>query len=109
MYLPAKHRGGDRRKQGARKRSNKGKYAREVASGTDRNIFKGMADLRGLAAGISEGIEGDYEELLEEQETIYEENMNYELEEKLLLEVNQDVRNLIAGLEEHNGFETSET
>ena len=113
-YLPAAHRGGDRRKKGARVRSNKAKYAREVASSTERNTFKGMADLRGLAAGIAENaenvenVEERYEELLAEQETIYKENLakrNDEREERLLLEVNQETKNLIAGLEGHDGFE----
>ena len=73
-----------------------------------------MADLRGLAAGIAENaenvenVEERYEELLAEQETIYKENLakrNDEREERLLLEVNQETKNLIAGLEGHDGFE----
>ena len=40
LYEPVKFRGGDRSTRGARNRSNKAQYSREIASNTPRNSFK---------------------------------------------------------------------
>jgi hypothetical protein len=52
----------DRRKSGARKRSYHGVWAREMASPTMRNIFKGNDELQSLArgTGLSERDESNY-------------------------------------------------
>ena len=72
VYHPEKV---DSRSQGARTRSTKSKWADEKASFTMRNTMPGLSDLRTLSRGISEG-----------QETTYNDS-----EEKLLLEVNQEL------------------
>ena len=72
VYHPEKV---DSRPQGARTRSTKSKWADEKASFTIRNTMPGLSDLRTLSRGISEG-----------QETTYNDS-----EEKLLLEVNQEL------------------
>jgi hypothetical protein len=65
----------DSRPQGARKRSTKSKWSDETASFTPRNTMPGMSDLKTLSRGIYEG-----------KETTYTDS-----EEKLLLEVNQEL------------------
>jgi len=85
VYHPEKV---DSRPQGARSRSIKSKWADEKASFTTRNTMPGLSDLRTLSRGISE-----------EQQTTYNDS-----EEKLLLEVNQElaeweVHSLIKDLE----------
>ena len=85
VYHPEKV---DSRPQGARSRSIKSKWADEKASFTTRNTVPGLSDLRTLSRGISE-----------ERQTTYSDS-----EEKLLLEVNQElteweVNSLIKDLE----------
>ena len=72
VYHPEKV---DSRPQGARKRSTKSKWSDETASFTPRNTMPGMSDLKTLSRGIYEG-----------KETTYTDS-----EEKLLLEVNQEL------------------
>ena len=85
VYHPEKV---DSRSQGARTRSTKSKWADEKASFTPRNTMPGLSDLKTLSRGISES-----------------ERTNYSEEEKLLLEVNQEltdwqVETLVKGLED---------
>ncbi len=84
VYHPEKV---DSRPQGARTRSTKSKWADEKASFTIRNTMPGLSDLRTLSRGISES-----------------DGTNYDSDEKLLLEVNQEltewqVKNLVKDLE----------
>ena len=74
----------DRRKSGALKRSYHGVYAREMASSTKRNTFKGHDELKSLASATR---------LSEEQDS------NYSLEENSVFEVNRGVKVLIEELE----------
>lgn len=88
VYHPEKT---DSRPQGARKRSTKSKWSDETASFTTRNIMPGLSDLNTLSRGIYEG-----------KETTYTDK-----EEKLLLEVNQEltdwqVKSLVKDLEKKN-------
>lgn len=85
VYHPEKV---DSRPQGAKKRSTKSKWSDETASFTPRNTMPGMSDLKTLSRGIYEG-----------NETTYTDE-----EEKLLLEVNQEltdwqVQSLVKDLE----------
>jgi len=83
MYRPVKHSGGDKRSMGAFRRNQHGTYNREAGKNTERNIFKGLSDLRGLSKGIYEG-----------------NDTNYQLdEEKKLFEVSYEVKKLINDLE----------
>ena len=85
----------DRRVAGARKRSNAAKYNREKGSGTIRNVVPAMGDLQSLVKmdGASVGI---YER---EEPTYKTEEL---LEENQLFQVNNSIRELIAGLENKN-------
>lgn len=88
VYRPEKT---DSRPQGARKRSTKSKWSDETASFTTRNIMPGLSDLNTLSRGIYEG-----------KETTYTDK-----DEKLLLEVNQEltdwqVKSLVKDLEKKN-------
>jgi len=74
----------DRRKSGARKRSYHGVWAREIASPTIRNVFKGRDELQSLVRGTG---------LSEQDES------NYSLEENKVFAVNNDVKILIEELE----------
>jgi hypothetical protein len=83
MYSPVKYHGGDRRKAGARKRNMQGKYNKEMARNTSRNIHKGYSDLKALSAGIYETVlsgvtnyEEDEEKMIDETESIIEELEN---------------------------------
>jgi len=81
-YLPAKHRGGDHRQSGARKRSYLSKAAIEKGSGTKRNVLgAGALDL--LSAG-----KGMFEE-------------EFQNEKKKLFEMNYQIKTLIHDLEEN--------
>jgi hypothetical protein len=91
VYYPKKV---DRRPAGARKRSIDSKYSREKASSTIRNVVPGseigsLAKMGSIGNGIYEGEEPTYktEELLEENQ---------------LFQVNNSIRELIAGLENKN-------
>jgi len=82
----------DRRIAGARKRSNRAKYADEKARSVKRNVFPGYSDLSSLAGGI------------------YEENQtNYEEQESNLFEVNSRVKNLLTELELKEKNDKTET
>jgi hypothetical protein len=71
----------DTRDMGARRRHYKGQWADEVGSSTQRNLYKGALELFGLG------------KLSEENET------NYDEQERSILEVNQEIKHLIAELE----------
>lgn len=92
-YKPVRYSGGDRRKAGARARSNHAKWAKEKAVFTPRNVLPGANDLKTISNGI-----------YEEWETIYREQILKEVEEapreeKVMLEVNTDIEKLIVDLE----------
>jgi len=94
VYHPEKV---DSRSQGARKRSIKSKWSDETASFTPRNTMPGLSDLKTLSRGIYEG-----------NETTYTDK-----EEKLLLEVNQEltdweVKALVKNLEKKNNKQLKE-
>jgi hypothetical protein len=89
-YNPVKT---DKRNAGARKRSYKSKYSSETASSTRRNTMKGFDDLMGLRS-LSNGV-------YENQDTSYSST-----EEKLINEVNSDIKRLIKGLESRSKDET---
>ena len=89
-YSPVKT---DKRNAGARKRSYKSKYSSETASSTRRNTMKGFDDLMGLRS-LSNGV-------YENQDTSYSST-----EEKLINEVNSDIKRLIKGLESRSKDET---
>jgi hypothetical protein len=81
----------DSRPSGARTRSIKSKWSDETASNTPRNTMPGMSDLKSLSRGIYEGNETTYTDA----------------DEKLLLEVNQEltdwqVQSLVKDLEKKN-------
>ncbi len=85
VYHPEKV---DSRPSGARTRSVKSKWSDETASNTPRNTMPGMSDLKSLSRGIYEGNETTYTDA----------------DEKLLLEVNQEltdwqVQSLVKDLE----------
>jgi hypothetical protein len=79
MYTPVKHRGGDRRKAGARHRHNKAKYAAEKGSSTRRNVFGGASELFSLGDGVFENYESEY------KQEIQESNKKHKQEESLIL------------------------
>ena len=82
-YEPRSSRGGgDRRNAGAKRRSNRAKYAHETATSVNRNIFPGYSSLSSLASGI-----------YEEDET------NYDEQENKLFKVNREIKNLLTELE----------
>jgi len=81
----------DSRKLGARKRSMQSQWSKESASGSRRNIYKGEQDLARLGRGIAE----DKEEV--------DEN------EKLILEVNRDIQELIKHMEKNKNENKDES
>ena len=88
VYHPEKV---DSRPSGARTRSIKSKWSDETASNTPRNVMPGMSDLKSLSRGIYEGNETTYTDA----------------DEKLLLEVNQEltdwqVKSIVKELEKKN-------
>lgn len=99
-YLPAKYRGGDRRKAGARRRSNLAKGANEKGKATKRNVFGGASEMFSIADGIFESYEASYRE---EAELIKENQQNatdrYKEEESKLLKRDEDIKNLMSDLE----------
>ena len=89
----------DMRPAGARKRHNAAKWAREKGSGTIRNIVPGKGDIEALITmdGAAIGIN-------ENDQSIYTGEIS---EENQLFQVNDSIRDLIAGLEDQTQ-ETSE-
>jgi len=81
----------DRRVAGARKRHNAAKWAREKGSGTIRNTLPGKRDIEALITmdGAAIGIN-------ENDQSIYTGEIS---EENQLFQVNDSIRDLIAGLE----------
>ena len=79
-YMPKKD---DTRDMGARQRSYSGLSAREVASGTSRNIWKGGSEMKSLSKGIYES----------------KENNCHEKEEQEILKLNFEVKKLIKDME----------
>ena len=75
---------------GARRRHYKGQWASEVGSATDRNLFKGAMELYGLGKNA----------IYEDKNTIYDN------EEKKLLEVNKQIKDLIEEMESKDATET---
>jgi len=84
-WTKAKHRGGDRRKRGARHRSNLSKGGDSVARNTKRNAFKGYSELSSLA-----------------NLTYEKKDTTYSKEEEMLFEVNSEMKQLINELEKKN-------
>ena len=80
----------DKRDMGARRRHYKGQWASEVGSATDRNLFKGAMELYGLGKNA----------IYEDKNTIYDN------EEKKLLEMNKQIKDLIEELESKDATET---
>lgn len=99
-YLPVKHRGGDRRKAGARKRSNLSKGANEKGKATRRNVFGGASEMFSVADGIFESYAASY---MEESEKAIESekqgNDMFKLEESKVFEKEDSLKNLMSELE----------
>jgi hypothetical protein len=89
VYYPKKV---DRRKAGARTRSNAAKYNREKGSAAMRNVVPGMSDIQSLTQmnGLTSGI-------YEHDMSIYNEDESRE--EAKLFQINESIRDLIKGLE----------
>lgn len=87
LYMPVKFRGGDRRDRGARNRSNKAQYSREMASNTPRNVFKGAMSASDMTGGTL-------------KDMMFQENIaNYtDIDEQRLLQVTDSVKGLISEL-----------
>lgn len=100
MYMPKKHRGGDRRNAGARKRSNLSKGAHEKGKATRRNVFGGASELFSLGDGIFENYAASYlkeANLKEEKERNFSELLKNE--EKKIFEEAQDIKHLMSDME----------
>ena len=87
LYEPVEFRGGDRRTRGARNRSNKAKYNREMASNTPRNVFKGTMSVKDMMGGSINDM------MFQEQLSNYTDR-----DEQRLLQVTDSVRGLISEL-----------
>jgi hypothetical protein len=87
LYEPVEFRGGDRRTRGARNRSNKAQYSREMASNTPRNTFKGAMSVRDVTGGSIKDM------MFEEQMSNYTDE-----DEQRLLQVTDSVKGLISEL-----------
>jgi len=99
-YTPVKHRGGDRRKAGARKRSNLSKGAQEKGKATRRNVFGGASEMFSVADGIFEGYEANYKEEAEAaEESLKKAKERYKLEESRLLKRDDALKDLMSDLE----------
>ena len=73
----------DRRDMGARKRHFHSQWSNEAGKNTTRNVFKGLSGLNTMSNGV------------------YNENQtNYDLEERKLFEMNQDIKFLVESLED---------
>tara|TARA_Y100000296_G_scaffold49559_1_gene56786 strand:+ start:53 stop:1984 length:1932 start_codon:yes stop_codon:yes gene_type:complete len=88
-YKKVEDRGGDRRKRGARYRSNISKGGDSIARNTRRNAFKGYSDLSTLA-----------------NLTYENKDTTYSKEEEMLFEVNYEMKQLINELEQKNEAKT---
>lgn len=111
MYLPVKHRGGDKRNSGARKRSYLSKAATEKGSSSRRNVLgSGALELFSLGDGIYETVkrrndiifeEIQRERLAERQEKTLDKSLNEQMdqEKKKIDEVGQHIKDLIKELE----------
>lgn len=96
FYLPAQHRGGDKRPSGARTRNYQSKFSKELGSGSDRNVWgTGKQDLFGLGTGIYENYENSYNEEILIENT---EKPETPLEEQILKNGNE-LKNLLKSLE----------
>tara|TARA_R110000824_G_scaffold188779_2_gene370135 strand:- start:4369 stop:6429 length:2061 start_codon:yes stop_codon:yes gene_type:complete len=80
----------DTRDMGARRRHYKGEWANEVGTATKRNVHKGALELFG---GFGKNA------IFEEKET------NYDKQEKKILQVNQEIKNLLLELEKRQDNE----
>lgn len=99
-YIPKKHRGGDRRNAGARKRSNLSKGGDSTGRNTRRNVFAGSAEMFSAASGIFESYEASYEQEAGLEETRLEKaKKRYKLEEAKLLQREDVLVDLTADLE----------
>jgi hypothetical protein len=87
LYEPVKFRGGDRRTRGARNRSNKAQYSREMASNTPRNTFKGAMSAKDMIGGSIKDM------MFQEQMSNYTDE-----DEQRLLQVTDSVKGLISEL-----------
>jgi hypothetical protein len=85
VYNPVKV---DKRKAGARQRSNAAKYSKEKASSTTRNVYPG-AEINAIPS-VGNGI-------YEQEQSIY--SLREQSEEESLFQINESIRNLIEGLE----------
>ncbi len=90
MYTPRSKKGGDRRKgSGPRKKAYKGSYASEKSKATSRNTLPGASDLLSVGRGI-----------YEDSETTYNK------EEKKILELNRELKQLHESLKSRDNNET---
>lgn len=87
LYEPVEFRGGDRRTRGARNRSNKAQYSREMASNTSRNTFKGAMSAKDMIGGSIKDM------MFQEQMSNYTDE-----DEQKLLQVTDSVKGLISEL-----------
>jgi hypothetical protein len=87
LYEPVEFRGGDRRTRGARNRSNKAQYSREMASNTPRNTFKGAMSSKDMLGGSIKDM------MFQEQMSNYTDE-----DEQRLLQVTDSVKGLISEL-----------
>jgi hypothetical protein len=97
LYEPVKFKGGDRRTRGARNRSNKAQYSREMASNTPRNTFKGAMSSRDMVGSAIKDM------MFEEELSNYTDD-----DEQKLLQVTDSVRGLISELKLKQNEETTE-
>ena len=81
----------DSRKLGARKRSMNSEWSKESTSNTRRNTYKGAQDLTRLGRGMAEGAD-----VIDE-------------DEKLILEVNKEVQDLIKNMEQRKNENKDES
>lgn len=83
MYKPVKS---DSRTIGARARHFNSQWGSSLASGTERNVFKGYSPLKGLARGVAESME-----------------TTYQVEEESMLDASRETRRLLENLERRYG------
>jgi len=107
MYTPRKHKGGDRRKAGARRRSNLSKSGNEARGAGRRSVFAGSSDLFSIADGIFESYEDSY---YDESDRVDEEvkigKDRYKLEESRLFRRESELKDLMSDLETSISSET---
>jgi hypothetical protein len=78
-----------RKSSGPRKKNIKQKWANEKSRATERTYAPGYSPLRQLAKGLTE-----------------DKDTNYRDEERLLVEANQEIKNLISEMEKRDEIET---